>query len=187
VQPLGSPARIYIPKIVPLIAVLDQFNAFFQPVQTEHFRRYEIRNAFDSAPDLDKARVFADTAALLGINPDRPLTVKAGQSVDFQTRWLARDPIGFSRRIFVHLVDPVTGEIIAQHDGLDAPPRFWQAGDWIAQQHVLSITTDTPAGVYELRLGLYDPATGQRILQTDYNHTQPLSDYLVLGTLEVTR
>ena len=187
VQPTGSPARIYVPALVPLVAVLDQFNAFFQPFQTEHFRRYEIRNAFDSAPDPGKARVFADTATLLGINPDRPLTVKAGHSIDFQTRWLALDPIGSPRRIFVHLVDPATGEIIAQHDGLDAPPRFWQAGDWIAQQHVLPITADTPAGIYELRLGLYDPDTGQRILQTDYTHTHPPGEYVVLGAIEVTR
>jgi hypothetical protein len=51
----------------------------------------------------------------------------------------------------------------------------------------LSIANDTPAGVYELRLGLYDPNTGQRILQTDYNRTQPPSDQLVLGTIEITR
>ncbi len=187
VQPTGSPARIYVPALVPLAAVLDQFNASFQPFQTEHFRRYEIRNAFDSAPDPGKARMFADTATLLGINPDRPLTVKAGHSIDFQTRWLALDPIGSPRRIFVHLVDPATGEIIAQHDGLDAPSRFWQAGDWIAQQHVLSIANDIPAGDYELRLGLYDPNTGQRILQTDYNQTRPPSEYVVLGSVEVTR
>jgi hypothetical protein len=48
------------------------------------------------------------------------LVVKAGQSIDFQTRWLALDPIGTSRRIFVHVVDPATGKIVAQHDGLDA-------------------------------------------------------------------
>ena len=187
VQPIGSPARIYIPKIVPLIAVLDQFNAFFQPVQTEHFRRYEIRNVFDAAPDLNKAHVFADTAMLLGVNPDRPMVVKAGASIDFQTRWLAHDPIGTPRRIFAHLVDPITNKIVAQHDGLDAPPRFWLAGDWIAQQHVLSVPDDTPAGRYELQLGLYDPSTGQRVLQTDYQHTQPPSDYIILGTIEVTR
>lgn len=187
VQPAGSPARIYIPQIVPLIAVLDQFNAFFQPTQTEHFRRYEIRTAFDGAPDPNKARVYADTAVLLGMNPDRPLTVKAGQSIDFQTRWLARDPIGTPRRVFAHLINLTTGQIVAQHDGLDAPARFWRAGDWIAQQHVLSITNDTPAGVYELRLGLYDPNTSQRILQSDYRQTQPPSDHFVLGAIEVTR
>jgi 4-amino-4-deoxy-L-arabinose transferase-like glycosyltransferase len=187
VQPTGSPARVYIPKIVPLIAVLNQFTTFFQQVQTEHFRRYEIQNAFDAASDPNKTRVFADTAMLLGTNPDRPLVVKAGQSIDFQTHWLALDPIGAPRRIFVHVVDPASGKIVAQHDGLDAPSRFWQAGDWIAQQHVLSITNDTPAGVYEMRLGLYDPDTGQRVLQTDYTRTQPPSDHIVLGTLEVTR
>jgi 4-amino-4-deoxy-L-arabinose transferase-like glycosyltransferase len=187
VQPTGSPARIYIPAIVPLIPVLEQFNAFFRPVQSEHFRRYELSGAFDAAPDPGQARLFADTAVLLGINPDRPLLVKAGDSIDFQTRWLAQDPIGSPRRIFVHLIDPATGEIVAQHDGLDSPPRFWRTGDWIAQQHVLSITNDTPVGKYELQLGLYDPNTGQRVLQTNYNHTQLPSDHIVLGTIEVTR
>jgi 4-amino-4-deoxy-L-arabinose transferase-like glycosyltransferase len=187
VQPTGSPARIYIPAIVPLIPVLEQFNAFFRPVQSEHFRRYEMSGAFDAAPDPKQARLFADTAVLLGINPDRPLLVKAGDSIDFQTRWLAQDPIGNPRRIFVHLIDPATGKIVAQHDGLDSPPRFWRTGDWIAQQHVLSITNDTPAGKYELQLGLYDPNTGQRVLQTNYNHTQLPSDHIVLGTIEVTR
>jgi hypothetical protein len=131
--------------------------------------------------------VFTDTAMLFGLNSDRPLAVKAGNSIDFQTHWLAHDPIGTPRHIFVHLVDPGTNKIIAQHDGLDAPSQFWHAGDWIVQEHVLSITKDTPAGVYELRLGLYDPDTSQRVLQTDYDHTQPLSDQIVLGTLEVTR
>jgi hypothetical protein len=37
VQPTGSPARIYIPKIVPLIAVLDQFNAFFSVARQRIF------------------------------------------------------------------------------------------------------------------------------------------------------
>lgn len=188
VQPIGSPARIYIPAIVPFIPVLEQFNAFFRPVQTEHFRRYEIRGAFDAAPDPNEARVFADTATLLGVNPPyRIWTVKAGNTIDFQTRWLAQEPSGNSRRLFMHLVDLATGKSIAQHDGLDAPTKFWRTGDWIAQQHVLSITSDTPAGAYELWLGLYDPNTGQRVLQTDYNRTQPPSDHVVLGTIEVTR
>lgn len=186
-QPSGSPARIYIPAIVPLIPVLEQFNAFFQSVQTQHFRRYEITGAFDAAPNPQRVRVFDDTAVLLGTNLDRSWMVKAGDSIDFQTRWLARDPIESPRRIFVHLVDPATGTIVAQHDGLDAPSKFWQAGDWIAQQHVLSITTDTAPGKYELQIGVYDPHTGRRVMQTDTSRTESPEDHVVLGTLEVIR
>jgi hypothetical protein len=187
VQPAGSPARIYIPKIVPLVATLDQFNAFFQPTQMEHFRRYEIRSAFEGTPDPDNVRVFADSAVLFGMTPDRPLTVKAGQSIDFQTSWLALRAIDAPRRIFVHVVDPTTGRIVAQHDGLDAPARFWHTGDWIAQQHVVSIPRDTPVGIYELQLGVYDPSTGQRILQKNSANTESPADYYRLGTIEVTR
>jgi hypothetical protein len=186
VQPMGSPARMYIPTIVPLIPQLDQFNAFFAPRQTDHFRRYEIKGAFDAAPDPAKARVFDDTAILLGMNPDQPLTIAAGQTLDFETRWLARDPVAYPRRVFVHVVDRATGTTIAQHDGLDAPTKFWRAGDWIAQQHILSIPVDTPAGLYEVQIGLYDPVTGQRVLQTDYDRAAPPSDHFVLSTIEVT-
>ncbi len=44
VQPIGSPARIYIPTIVPLITgTWINSMPVSQPVQTEHFRRYETR------------------------------------------------------------------------------------------------------------------------------------------------
>jgi 4-amino-4-deoxy-L-arabinose transferase-like glycosyltransferase len=187
VQPAGVPARIYIPKIVPLIPVLEQFNAFFQPVQTEHFRRYEIRSTFEGTPDPRSMRVFSDTVLLLRMTPDRPQQVQAGGTIDFQTTWLARNPIGTPRRVFVHMIDPATGRIVAQHDGLDAPPRFWQAGDWIAQQHVLSVPPDTPAGNYEVRIGVYDPNSGQRLLQTNAANAEPPTDYYSFATVEVTR
>jgi 4-amino-4-deoxy-L-arabinose transferase-like glycosyltransferase len=187
VQPAGAPARIYIPKVVPLIPVLEQFNAFFQLVQAEHFLRYEIRSTFEGTPDPRSLRVFSDTALLLRMTHALPPQVRAGESLDFQTGWLARDPIDTPRRIFVHLVDPATGQIIAQHDGLDAPARFWRAGDWIAQQHSLSIPPDTLAGVYEVRIGLYDPISGQRLVQTNSANTEPPADYYRLGIIEVTR
>jgi 4-amino-4-deoxy-L-arabinose transferase-like glycosyltransferase len=186
VQPLGSPARIYIPAIVPIGPNLDQFNAFFTSTLTGHFRRFEIAAPFDPAADPARARLFDDSAILLGWNPDRALFAEAGNNLEIETRWLAREPITYPRRIFVHLVDLTSGKIVAQHDGLDAPAKFWRAGDWIAQRHILPIPADTPAGKYELQIGLYNPDTGQRVLQTAYTHTGPPSDYYVLGTVQIT-
>ena len=186
VQPLGTPARIYLPSIVPIGPQLDQFNAFFAPLQTLHFRRFEITVPFDTVLDSPRTRVFSDTALLIAANLRQPLSVRAGESFDFETRWLARNPVVYPRRIFVHVVDPATGKIVAQHDGLDAPTRFWKESDWIAQRHLLAIPADTPPGRFEIRLGWYDPATGARVLQTDSDHTQPPSDHVVLGALEVT-
>ncbi|HEY4720749.1 MAG TPA: hypothetical protein VII92_02800, partial [Anaerolineae bacterium] len=186
VQPLGSPARIYLPAIVPIGPQLDQFNAFFISTFTDHFRRFEIAAPFDPAVDPARARLFDDSAVLLGWNPDRALFAEAGNNLEIETRWLAREPITYPRRIFAHLIDLTSGKIVAQHDGLDAPAKFWRAGDWIAQRHILPIPADTPAGKYELQIGLYNPDTGQRVLQTDYAHTEPPGDHYVLGIVQVT-
>jgi hypothetical protein len=116
-----------------------------------------------------------------------PQSISAGSNVQLQSRWVAQEPIDHSRRIFVHLTDPVTGKIIAQHDGLDAPTKFWHEYDEIAQVHTLAIPADTPPGKYEVRIGLYNPVTGQRVQQTDVNHTEPPADFYTFGTIEVVR
>ena len=106
--------------------------------------------------------------------------------MDFVTMWLAQDPIQSPRRIFVHLVDPSSGKVIAQHDGLDSPTRFWRNQDEVLQTHHLAIPQDAPLGEYELRIGLYDPITGIRVPLTTKRDTDG-PDYIVLGTIEITR
>jgi hypothetical protein len=189
-QPNGRTGRTYIPAIVPLAPALEKFFSLrLPPLVTDYFRRYEIGEVYDSSPDIYQGVYFQDSAILLMAiaDHDLPSTVPAGGTLEFETRWLAREPIAFPRRVFVHLIDPVSGKIIAQHDGLDAPTQFWHPYDWIGQQHRLTVPLDTPAGQYEVRVGLYDPVTGQRMLQTDYNHTYSPTDYYRLGTIEVTR
>lgn len=109
----------------------------------------------------------------------------AGSQFEFTSYWLAHDRIEYPRRIFVHVIEPATGKNIAQHDGLDAPTKFWHEHDEIAQVHTVVIPAGTPPGNYEVRIGLYNPDTGQRILQTDMNHTEPPADFYTLGTIEI--
>ena len=188
-QPNGRTGRTYLPAIVPLAPTLEKFFTLrLPPLVTEHFRRYDIGQVYDGGPAIYQGVYFQDSAILLLAIADHglPSTAPAGGTLEFETRWLAREPIAFPRRIFVHLTDPASGRIIAQHDGLDAPTQFWRPYDWIGQHHVVRIPSDTPAGRYEVHVGLYDPVTSQRVLQTDYNHSQLPSDHIVLGTVEVT-
>ncbi len=67
--------------------------------------------------------------------------------------------------VFVHLID-AEGELLAQDD---APPNagryptsWWLPGDVIRDPHTLPLP-GTPAAGWELRVGLYDPATGARL------------------------
>jgi hypothetical protein len=59
---------------------------------------------------------------------------------------------------FVHLIDPVSGEILAQHDGM---PRFetyptsqWSEGEIVSDPADIDLT-DIPPGSYQLAIGLY--------------------------------
>ncbi len=75
--------------------------------------------------------------------------------------WQSEAETAVSYRIFVHLLD-ADGEIIAQSDGEPAqwtrPTTGWLPGEIIVDEHVLDMTD----GV-ELRVGLYDPETGERL------------------------
>ncbi|HLF26051.1 MAG TPA: glycosyltransferase family 39 protein [Anaerolineae bacterium] len=185
-QPNGASGRVYVPAIVPLSPDLEQDLQSY-PDPFDHFQRYEANSNGNAGIPLS-ARYFDDTAIL--VSPaGEPVAwrVTAGAEFQFETRWIAQAPIAYPRRIFVHVVDPRSGQTLAQHDGLDSPTRFWRAGDRIVQVHTSNIAADTPPGRYEIRLGLYDPVSGQRVQQTDRSRIDPPSDYVAVGTIEVTR
>ena len=80
--------------------------------------------------------------------------------------WSATQPIPADYTIFVHLVD-ARGELIGQGD---APPRdgywptsHWQPGEAVASWHAIALPQNLPPGDYILRVGMYDPASGQRL------------------------
>lgn len=64
--------------------------------------------------------------------------------------------------LFTHILRP-DGSILAQADGLDAPSWAWQAGDLIAQVHQIYIPPDTPPATYAVLVGVYTPATQERL------------------------
>jgi 4-amino-4-deoxy-L-arabinose transferase-like glycosyltransferase len=179
----------YVPSIVPVSPLLQArlSNArCINVLATDRFRRYQWRCGGTPGIQPD-ARQFEDTAIFVSASSDITRTLQAGDTIQFVTTWRAADPIAYPRRIFVHLINPQTGQPIAQHDGLDSPTKFWQPNDYISQAHALVIPADTPPGKYELWIGMYDPTNGKRVPQTDLLGTEPPSDHYVLGTIEVTR
>jgi hypothetical protein len=181
------PRYLYIPSIVPLSPALEVYTG--RPVtETANFRRFDPDTFVPNGLPFRDARRFADTAWFVRDSlPTR--AIQAGSVLEFETRWIVLDdPVQYPRRIFVHIVDTQSGKIITQHDGLDAPTKFWQRWDAIAQVHKLSLPDNTPPGSYELRAGLYDPVSGQRVpLHPQFSSDSDGLDYIILGTIEVTR
>lgn len=114
------------------------------------------------------------------LDPTYPLQVRFGEelvlrgydlkqssgSLELTGYWQAQREMEASYKIFVHLVDPSTGEIVEQHDAVPRrwtyPTSRWQPGEVVDDSMVLSMG-DVPPGHYELKIGFYDPASGERL------------------------
>ncbi len=68
--------------------------------------------------------------------------------------------------IYIHLLDP-QGNLIAQWDGPPLqsayPTRFWRPGESLLDYRKLTIPDDIPTGPAHVRIGIYDPISGERL------------------------
>jgi hypothetical protein len=130
---------------------------------------------------------FGTLARLIGY--DAPANIAAGQDYTITLYWEVLEPDGRDYTVFVHLLDE-QGRLIEQADGPpqdnNYPTSYWAAGEIIADPHTLAGDLSIPPGRYQPVIGLYDPATGQRIpiLQTDGssrpNHEVTLDEVTVV-------
>ena len=83
--------------------------------------------------------------------------------------WRAEAEMSTSYRVFIHLVN-ADGQILAQADGEPAswsrPTTGWVPGEYILDEHGLTLPPTLPPNA-SLRIGLYNPATGQRLPTED--------------------
>ena len=93
-----------------------------------------------------------------------------------QVRLVWRAAPGGDWRVFVHLLNP-EGTLAAQHD---SPPLmglqpFWQGspGERLEDVHPIDLTGLPRDRAYTLAVGLYDPATGERLSVTLPEGAQP--------------
>lgn len=99
-----------------------------------------------------------------------PLQVTPGQTFAVRLYWRTRAALTADLHGFVHLVD-AQGHVIAQQDqapGLDfQPSTLWLPGNTVLDEYRLWIPSDTHSTVLWPRVGLYNVATGDRLLSQD--------------------
>ena len=98
--------------------------------------------------------------------------------------WRAAGPGRLSWTVFAHLLD-AENRVWGQHDGLPgagkAPSTGWAEGEVVEDGHEIVVKPDAPAGDYEIEVGLYDGASGERL---------PLAeggDRVILGKIRIAR
>jgi len=129
---------------------------------------------------------FADGIELVGFDVT-PVQGRAGQSVTLTLDWAARVRPTSDYTVFVHLVDAkgrLVGQADAPPDAGHYPTSVWDPGEIVEDRHTVALDPSLPPGIYQFDLGLYRPATGQR-LPILAPTGLPADDHLVVGTVAV--
>jgi len=105
--------------------------------------------------------VWGDAILLRGY--DLQLSV---ESLELTLYWQAQRRMDASYKVFVHLVDAATGDIVGQDDAVPRrwayPTAWWERGEVVEDTIPLSLN-GVPPGRYHLVLGLYDQGTRERL------------------------
>jgi 4-amino-4-deoxy-L-arabinose transferase-like glycosyltransferase len=95
---------------------------------------------------------------------------RPGASIPLTLYWRAEASTDRQYTVFVHLVD-ANGGLRGFGDDEPGSGRYptpgWVKGEYLADAHTVTIDPAAPPGVYRLVIGLYDPATGQRLVAPD--------------------
>ena len=109
---------------------------------------------------------FAGQIKLLGYSMSAP---RPGEGLDLTLFWEASEPLGedaAALNVFTHVLDG-SGQLVANHDGVPGNGRYpvssWLPGNTIVDAHVIQLPPDLPGGDYDIRVGLYDPESGERL------------------------
>jgi len=101
---------------------------------------------------------------------------KPGQNLNFKLFWQAKEKIALNYWLFVHLID-AKGKV---HSQLDLPllTRDWEKWRYLTTEFTLALPKDAPPGEYQVGIGWYDEANGQRLPFTLPSHppSAPLSE-----------
>lgn len=120
-------------------------------------------------PDVTRRVDFAGGVRLLGAD-GVDAVVEAGTTAPLTFYWEATAAPDDDYTVFVHLLN----EEMTQAAGADAPPvngfyptSLWRPGDVVDDTHLLAVPDDLAPGTYSLRVGWYDPESGNRLLRQD--------------------
>jgi len=92
--------------------------------------------------------------------------LRSTEVVHVSLSWRSLQPTDTDYTVFLHLIDEdrrVWTQQDSQPVGGSRPTTSWDPGEEISDNHGLPLPPDIPAGEYQIELGLYDAATGQRV------------------------
>ncbi|NJN94827.1 MAG: hypothetical protein HC875_12380 [Anaerolineales bacterium] len=115
-----------------------------------------------------------------------PRILKPGETVTLYLNWQAQQPIDGDYYLFIHLFDVAGrqrwGQVNVPLTGVLFDAHRWPVGLTVPDRHQFTLPADAPDGVYRFEVGLYYPASQQRLPTTTTGE-----DSLILGKFHVWR
>lgn len=156
------------------------------PVTTRWFPNCRL-SGYSSAPLLTaqpREANFEGQILLTGYAFDKA-SMQPGRVFPLALHWRALSRMETDYTVFVHLLDSA-GRVLSQRDSQPVngfrPTSTWAAGEEVADYHGLPLPADIPAGEYWLEVGLYEAATGKRLLTETRQE-----DRILLGPIRIMR
>jgi hypothetical protein len=132
---------------------------YIGPLKLVHYQ------AGEAEPRLINA-VFGETSELTSAAVLAPL----GDALRISLDWKSLQVTPTSYKIFTHVFDD-TGQLVAQRDDYPhsdlTPTNTWTVGQAITDRFVVMLPAGLGAGRYVVKVGLYDPASGERLITSE--------------------
>lgn len=155
-----------------------------------HFGRVKISAQPPTAkalPAPPPAYTFGAELALEAyqLTPEKP---GAGQPLTIEMRWRPLQPPRADYTVFAHLVDAQGTQLAGNDQPLTDgyyPSSLWEPGEVITHTHHLSLPALLPDGAYEIRIGVYEPVSGQRLPARDRADRPQQDDQVRVAAIRV--
>mgnify|MGYP001078325195 CR=1 FL=1 len=132
---------------------------------------------------------FAGKISLLGYDLS-PSSLTSGEALHLTLYWQALSKTEGDYTIFTHLIDE-EGRIWGQKDNFPAggtrPTSGWVEGEVVADGYSIEVQGDAPSGEYLVEVGVYDLATGERLVAFDKEGERLAGDRVILTKIWAER
>jgi Dolichyl-phosphate-mannose-protein mannosyltransferase len=152
----------------------DQFYGRTAPLHTVRIHGVDYAWIYRIPPPVAIARLadFGPDIHLRGF--EKQGDMRKGQRIDLKLYWETRNAPSTDYTLFAHLIGP-NGARYSQVD-IPYPTRSWGARQYVTTDLPIELPADAPAGRYQLTIGMYDPASGQRVTLATADQLDPALD-----------
>jgi serine/threonine-protein kinase len=115
-------------------------------------------------------------------------SLRAGEIFGITLRWEAARNVDRRYAVFVHLIGP-DGNLVGQDDRQpNLPTDEWFEGIDVVDPHQMTVPSEAPTGLYQIRTGMYpEGQPGNRLPVVDPGSTTQESNSILVAEIEVTR